>query len=77
MHKNRTAKWPLMTEKELKKQSRHSFDYKVDRDHSIMVCEWYNKLVIMGSNVHGVHPLVKVKWFERKNKNMLRSNGLP
>lgn len=57
-----------MTEKELKKQGRGAFDYKVYRDHSIMVWEWYNRLVVMGSNVHGVHPLVKMKLFNRKKQ---------
>lgn len=57
-----------MSEKKLKKQRRGSYDYKVDRDHNIMVCEWYNnRLVVIGSNVYGIHPLVKVKRFDRKN----------
>ncbi|XP_064469715.1 piggyBac transposable element-derived protein 3-like [Ornithodoros turicata] len=69
MRKDRAAQCPLQSEKDLKAQGRGSYDYRVDRENGIIVCEWYdNRLVIMGSNVHGVEPLVKVKRFDRKRK---------
>lgn len=66
---NRSRKCPVLCQKDLKKGGRGSFDHRLDEDKSVMVCEWYdNKVVMVASNVHGVHPTHVVKRYDRKAK---------
>ena len=66
---NRTKKCPLLCQKDLKKKGRGAFDYRSDDDQSLVICEWFdNKLVLVGSNVHGVEPTSLVTRYDRTNR---------
>ena len=65
----RTKKCPLMCLKDLKRRGRGSYDYRSDTNLELIICEWFdNKIVTVGSNVHGVEPPVQVRRYDRANK---------
>lgn len=57
MRQNRTRSCPLMAEKDLRRLGRGSFDYRVPREETFVICKWYdNRPVIVASNYHSVLP---------------------
>ena len=66
---DRTRKCPLMSRKELLKKGRGSYDFRLEKESGVLVCEWFdNKVVLMGSNTHGVKPTFEVQRYDRKEK---------
>ena len=70
---NRSRKCPMLCEKDLKKKGRGSFDFRIDEDKSVLICEWYdNKMVTVASNVHSVNPTHVVRRYDRKSKQHIQ-----
>ena len=68
---DRTRKCPLMSRKELLKKGRWSYDFRLEKESGVLVCKWFdNKVVLMGSNTHGVKPTLEVQRYDRKEKNI-------
>ena len=66
---DRRRKCPLMSRKELLKKGRGSYDFRLEKESRVLVCEWFdNKVVLMGSNTHGVKPTFEVQRYDRKEK---------
>lgn len=66
---DRTRKCPLMSRKEIQKQGRGAYDYRLEKDDGVLICEWFdNKVVLMASNTHGVEPTFEVQRYNRKEK---------
>ena len=58
-----------MSRKELLKKGRGSYDFRLEKESGVLVCEWFdNKVVLMGSNTHGVKPTFEVQRYDRKEK---------
>ena len=58
-----------MSKRELQKKGRGSYHYRLEKDDGVLICEWFdNKVVLMGSNTHGVQPTFDIKRYDRKEK---------
>ena len=69
MRPNRSRKCPLKCLKDINKCGRGAYDYRMLNDESLIICEWFdNKVVLMGSNVHGVEPTHLVRRYDRTAK---------
>jgi Transposase IS4 len=62
VRQNRKAGCSLLTERELRREGRGSYDYK--SADGVVLCDWYdNKVVTVASNCHSVLPVkVKRRW---------------
>ena len=68
---------PLMSEKDLKKEGRGSYDYRTDQNTGTHLLKWFdNKCVLLGSTYSGVKASSTVQRFDLKEKNRLMSNVL-
>ena len=53
-----TGKCPLLSKKQIEKQPRGSYDYRIHQRDEILICAWRdNKRVLLGSNYVGIEPL--------------------
>lgn len=69
LRKNRIAKCPLKSEKDLKKDGRGSFDYRTDASSQLHIVRWLdNKCVQLVSTYAGVKASKTVKRWDRKAK---------
>ena len=58
-----------MSRKELLKKGRRSYDFRLEKESGVLVCEWLdNKVVLMGSNTHSVKLTFEVQRYDRKEK---------
>ena len=72
LRENRSRKCPLVTLKEIKKKGRGTYDFKSDKDGSLLICKWFdNKVVMVASNIHGVEPPHMVQRYDRKKKEYI------
>ena len=61
-----------MSKKEIQKKGRGAYDYRLEKDDKVLICEWFdNKVVLMASNTHGVEPLFEVQRYNRKAKKYI------
>lgn len=59
---NRTENCPLENAKLFKKRNRGSHEYYSDTLKNLIIVRWRdNNVVTIGSNMHGVFPIVKAK----------------
>ena len=66
---NRTKNCPLLSEKDLKKKGRGSYDYRTDKNTNNIAVRWYdNKAVTLVSSYVGVEPVNSVRRYDRKVK---------
>lgn len=71
IRRNRCSKVPLQSEKELKKEGRGSFDYRIEREDNLYVIRWLDGGVVqLISSIYGEEPLKNVQRFlvEKKTK---------
>ena len=55
---NGLARWPLMSDKDLKKEGRGSFDYRIDMNSTLRVVKWHNnKAVTVAPTFGGIGAL--------------------
>lgn len=72
MRLNRSRKCPLMCRKDIKKKGRGAYDYRCVVNENVLLCEWFdNKIVLVGSNIHGVEPHCQVRRYDRKIKQYI------
>ena len=72
---NRTNKFPLSTDDNLKKQDRGFYDYRMDSNSDIVAVVWKdNNNVKMLSNHQGTLPAQNVKRWSRQNKKQVTLN---
>ena len=58
--------WPLLSEKDFKKNGRGAFDYRLDVDSNAIAVRWFdNKLVNLVSFFTGVEPTHSVTKYDR------------
>ncbi|XP_065680710.1 piggyBac transposable element-derived protein 3-like [Hydra vulgaris] len=70
---NRIAKCPLLSEKDLKKQGRGSFSYKVDANSGLLLLRWFdNKCVHMTSTYCSANTSGNVKRWDQKNRKHIQ-----
>ena len=75
LRKNRIAKCPLKSEKDLNKDGRGSFDYRTDANSQLHIVRWLNnKCVQLVSSYAGVKASKAVKRWDRKAKTHVDVN---
>ena len=53
LRSDRSRKCPLMSRKEIQKQGRGAYEYRLEKNEGVLVCEWFDsKVVLMASNTH-------------------------
>lgn len=62
---------PLKSEKTSKPEGRGSFDIRSENDSRVVICEWYNRNVIIGSKTHSVSSIGFCRRYDRKNRNFI------
>lgn len=69
---NRITQNPLKTTKEMKNQTRGSYDSKVDIEKNIIVVSWHdNSIVSLCSNSLGINPIRLVKRYSQQEKKSI------
>ena len=67
---NRLAGCPLISNKDLKKEGRGSFDYRTDMNSTLRVVKWHdNKAVTVASTLEGVGASLTNKRWDAKSKD--------
>ena len=69
LRSDRRRNCPLSMEKDLKIKGRGAYEYRMDEETGVLVCQWYdNKVVSVGSNTHGVEPTHEVRRYDGQAK---------
>ena len=69
MRDNRLEKCPLKDSKQMKKESRGSYDYRFDATNEILIVRWMdNKCVTIGTNYDTVEPISNVLRWRKQEK---------
>lgn len=69
VRQNRLHGCQLKDEKEMKKEGRGAYDYKIEENNNIVAVRWYdNKAVTLLSTHTGVQPLGQAKRWDKKQK---------
>lgn len=73
VRQNRLPKCDLASEKDLKKQGRGAYDYRVEEQHNIAAVRWYdNRAVSLLSTQAGVEPLQTAKRWDKKKREQVQ-----
>lgn len=69
---NRIEKCPLIPVDKMKKMSRGSYDYRLDKTSGVLVTRWNdNSVVTIASNCHGIEPIGKAaRWSRTEHKSV-------
>ena len=74
-HSNCIGRWPMMSEKDLKKCGCGSFNYWTDYNTEIHLLKWFeNKCVVVGSSFAGVECTNTVKRYDLAQKKKVKIN---
>jgi len=69
LRKDRTRACIPKSEKELKRDKRGAYDYKIDAISGVIIVRWYDcKIVQLSSTYAGVHPIREIKRYDKAQK---------
>ncbi|XP_031343006.1 piggyBac transposable element-derived protein 2-like [Photinus pyralis] len=72
VRENRTKKCPILPSAQMKKKDRGNFDYRYDKENSLLFVRWHdNSVVTMATNYDGIEPMSQVKRWSSKKKEKI------